>query len=80
VIQSLDQGQFMALTSTAMATSPAPESRSRPFLGRRNVVLLVAATVSLTIGYILLHNGGTTVAAALLVLGYCVFFPLGIAL
>ena len=44
------------------------------------MILLAGAVVSLALGYMLLHNGGTTVAAALLVLGYCVLFPLGIAL
>ena len=63
-----------------MATTSAPDAKSRPFLGRRNIILLAAAVVSLTIGYVLLQNGGTTVAATLLVLGYCVLFPLGIAL
>ena len=48
--------------------------------GRRNVVLLTAAIVSLLAGYAWLQAGGTTGAAALLVLGYCVLFPLGIAL
>ncbi len=48
--------------------------------GRRNVLLLVAAVVSLIAGYMWLNAGGTTGAAALLVLGYCVLFPLGIAL
>jgi len=48
--------------------------------GRRNVILLGAAVVSLVVGYLWLHAGGTTGAAALLVLGYCVLFPLGIAL
>jgi hypothetical protein len=48
--------------------------------GRRNVLLLGAAIVSLVAGYAWLHAGGTTGAAALLVLGYCVLFPLGIAL
>ena len=48
--------------------------------GRRNVLLLGAAIVSLVAGYLWLHAGGTTGAAALLVLGYCVLFPLGIAL
>ena len=48
--------------------------------GRRNVLLLSAAVVSLVAGYLWLHAGGTTGAAALLVLGYCVLFPLGIAL
>ncbi len=48
--------------------------------GVRNVVLLGAAVVSLVAGYLWLAAGGTTGAAALLVLGYCVLFPLGIAL
>ena len=48
--------------------------------GRRNVFLLGGAVVSLIAGYVWLNAGGTTGAAALLVLGYCVLFPLGIAL
>ncbi len=48
--------------------------------GPRNVLLLGAALVSLIAGYLWLQAGGTTGAAALLVLGYCVLFPLGIAL
>lgn len=46
----------------------------------RNLVVLAAAVASVALGYVLLAGGGTTVAAALLVLGYCVLFPLGIAL
>lgn len=63
-----------------MATRPAAENHSRPFLGRKNIILLAAAVASLALGYMQLQAGGTTVAAALLVLGYCVLFPLGIAL
>lgn len=58
--------------------STAPGTRLR--FGRRNVLLLALAVVSLIAGYSWLHAGGTTGAAALLVLGYCVLFPLGIAL
>lgn len=58
--------------------STAPGAKLR--FGRRNVLLLTAAVVSLIVGYVWLHAGGTTGAAALLVLGYCVLFPLGIAL
>lgn len=47
---------------------------------RRNVVLLGAALVSLGVGYWLLANGSTSLAPLLLVLGYCVLFPLGLAL
>ena len=47
---------------------------------RRNVVLLGAALLSLGVGYWLLANGSTSLAPLLLVLGYCVLFPLGLAL
>jgi hypothetical protein len=47
---------------------------------RRNVVLLSAAVVALGAGYWLLAQGSTTAAPLLLVLGYCVLFPLGLAL
>lgn len=70
----------MPLKSSDMTANQASDARSSPFLGPRNFILLGAAVISLTLGYVLLHNGGTTVAAALLVLGYCVLFPLGIAL
>lgn len=48
--------------------------------GRINLVLLGAAVICLGLGYGLLNRGSTTVAAVLLVLGYCVLFPLGLAL
>jgi len=47
---------------------------------RRNVVLLSAAVVALGVGYWMLAQGSTTAAPLLLVLGYCVLFPLGLAL
>ncbi|MBI1967105.1 MAG: hypothetical protein HYS40_03860 [Gemmatimonadetes bacterium] len=48
--------------------------------GPRNYVFLAAAVVSLAAGYWLLSKGSTTAAPILLVLGYCVFFPVGLAL
>ncbi|HTS89994.1 MAG TPA: hypothetical protein VMG41_15975 [Gemmatimonadales bacterium] len=63
-----------------MPSSDTPAAGSKLRFGRRNVLLLAAAFVSLVVGYWWLHAGGTTGAAALLVLGYCVLFPLGIAL
>jgi len=39
-----------------------------------------AAVASLGVGYLLLAQGSTTLAPMLLVLGYCVLFPLGLAL
>jgi hypothetical protein len=63
-----------------MPSSDTQASGTQLRFGRRNVLLLAAAIVSLIAGYTWLHAGGTTGAAALLVLGYCVLFPLGIAL
>ncbi len=45
-----------------------------------NVFLLAAAILSIGVGYILLAQGSTTMAPVSLVLGYCVLFPLGLAL
>ena len=55
-------------------------ARARLQFGPKNFVCLAAALASLAIGYFLLSNGSTTAAPILLVLGYCVFFPLGLAL
>lgn len=46
----------------------------------RNLLLLAGAVISLGIGYALLAGGSTTLAPVLLVAGYCVLFPLGLAL
>ena len=56
------------------------ESAARLKFGRKNVVLLGLAVLSLGVGYSLLAQGNTTLAPVLLVLGYCVLFPLGLAL
>ncbi len=45
-----------------------------------NGMLLGGAVVALSLGYWLLATGSTRLAPALLVLGYCVLFPLGLAL
>ncbi len=55
-------------------------ARSRLRFARRNYILLAAGFVSLLLGYVLLARGSTSAAPILLVLGYCVFFPLGLAL
>jgi len=55
-------------------------ARSRLHFGPRNWLFLAAAVVSLAAGYVLLARGSTTAAPILLVLGYCVFFPVGLAL
>jgi len=63
-----------------MPSSDSTAQGAKLRFGPRNVILLGAAIVSLVAGYLWLQAGGTTGAAALLVLGYCVLFPLGIAL
>jgi hypothetical protein len=54
-------------------------ARSRLRFGPRNYLFLGAALVSLAAGYWLLSRGSTTLAPVLLVLGYCVLFPIGLA-
>ncbi len=58
-------------------STPVPR---RSLLGRRNVILLGAAVLTVGAGYGLLASGRASAGAVLLVLGYCVLFPLGIAL
>ncbi len=57
-----------------------PVDGRRAPLERRNVVILGAAVVTIAAGYALLRAGAPSLAAVLLVLGYCVLFPVGIAL
>jgi hypothetical protein len=59
---------------------PKVSSPAKLRFGPRNFVLLAAAIGALAVGYVLLARGSTTVAPILLVLGYCVLFPLGLAL
>jgi hypothetical protein len=59
---------------------PKVSSPTKLRFGPRNFALLAAAIAALAVGYVLLAGGSTTVAPILLVLGYCVLFPLGLAL
>ncbi|HUG28722.1 MAG TPA: hypothetical protein VMK53_10550 [Gemmatimonadales bacterium] len=52
----------------------------RALLGPRNLAVLAAAVLSVGAGYLLLQAGSTSAAAVLLVVGYCVLFPVAIAL
>ncbi|HET7599917.1 MAG TPA: hypothetical protein VFK09_06470 [Gemmatimonadales bacterium] len=63
-----------------MSNPQAREPVRRHPLGRRNLVLLAAAVALVIAGYGVLEAGSPSVAAVLLVVGYCVVFPLGIAL
>ena len=54
--------------------------RSRLHFGPKNWSFLSAALLALAVGYWLLDRGSTTAAPLLLALGYCVLFPVGLAL
>jgi hypothetical protein len=62
-----------------MSNPGTREPTRRTPLGRRNVVLLGAALLTVIAGYAVLRAGNPTLAAVLLVFGYCVLFPVGIA-
>jgi len=49
--------------------------QSRLVLGRRNYMLMAAGAVAIIVGFILLDKRETSLAPALLVLGYCVLIP-----
>jgi len=59
-------------------THPASAGPAR--FGAKNWLLFGGAIASLGVGYYLLAGGSTSLAPVLLVLGYCVLFPLGLAL
>jgi hypothetical protein len=63
-----------------MSTIRPAAAPRRHLLARRNVVILATAVLLLIVGYLTLHAGYPSAAAVILVLGYCVLFPLGIAL
>ena len=54
-----------------------------PSLRRTAVIiwgaLVLGAVASVALGYVLLSLGSTTAAPLLLVLGYCILFPIGLA-
>jgi hypothetical protein len=57
---------------------PAREGGDLSF-GTRNYVVFGAALVSIVLGFVLLSRGSITAAPLLLVLGYCVLVPYGLA-
>jgi len=63
-----------------MASSDTGASPRRGPLARRNVLVLLLAVGCLVAGYVTLGSGAASAGAVLLVLGYCVLFPLAIAL
>jgi hypothetical protein len=67
------------IASTSMS-NPRPSTPQRHFvLAPRNLVILALAVLVLVAGYLTLRAGHASAAAVILVLGYCVLFPIGIA-
>ena len=63
-----------------MPQTDAPTNQRRGLLGPRNLVVLAIAVGCLVVGYMVLSAGKASLAAVLLVIGYCVLFPLAITL
>jgi hypothetical protein len=63
-----------------MSISRSSEAQRPALFPRRNLVLLAAAVAVLGAGYAVLSAGHASAASVLLVVGYCVLLPLGIAL
>ena len=67
------------IASTSMS-NPRPSAPQRHFvLAPRNLVILAVAVLVLVVGYLTLQAGHASAAAVILVVGYCVLFPIGIA-
>ena len=78
--RQLDQNGFTAYPQSLMPQTDAQSSRRPGLLGPRNLVVGGLAVACLVVGYLTLSAGKPSLAAVLLVLGYCVLFPLAIAL
>lgn len=65
-------------TPRRAGTKPVRETGDLNF-GRRNYIALGSALVLILVGFLLLHQGSITAAPVLLVLGYCVLVPYGLA-
>ena len=58
-----------------------PKSGSpAPLFARRNLLLIGVSLLTIAAGYAVLTTGSASFAAVLLVLGYCLLFPLALIL
>ena len=60
---------------------PSPESsleRPTTLFTRRNLLLLAVALATIGAGYAVLEGGSAGAASVLLVVGYCILFPLAL--
>lgn len=61
-----------------MANTDLQSERPATLFTRRNLLLLGVALLTLVAGYAVLVSGSASAAAVLLVIGYCVLFPLAL--
>ena len=71
------KGEKKAVKAEKMEKAQKAEKKGLPFTSQ-NYLLMGAGLLAIIVGYILLGTGSITLAPILLVLGYCVLFPLGI--
>jgi len=70
----------MPSSRSRLPSSGGARTERRFLLTRRNLFILAGAVAVLVAGYLTLAAGHASAAAAILVIGYCVLFPIGIAL
>jgi len=76
-LKILDKSAITIILDEPMAKEKSSVAEGLPF-GPKNYILMGAALASVIIGYVALGAGSITLAPILLVLGYCILFPLGI--
>ena len=63
-----------------MAQTNQKAGTPAPLFSRRNLVILGVSLLTIAAGYAVLVSGSASAAAVLLVLGYCILFPLALIL
>ena len=71
--------QIKVKARPAKGARPADREAADLSFGTRNYILLGAALAAIVLGFVLLGQGSITAAPILLVLGYCVLVPYGLA-
>ena len=78
--KNLDRTGFRPYPQRLMPQTDAEPKQRRGLFGPRNLVMMAVALGFLVVGYLTLSAGSPSLAAVLLVTGYCVLLPLAIAL
>jgi len=71
---------ILYMSNPRSSTRPGQASPRHFVLAPRNLIILALAVLVLVLGYLTLRAGHPSAAAVILVFGYCVLFPVGIAL